>query len=80
LAAQFAFGANFTRHAGYFRGENAQLLNHGVDDIREAKEFTLQWSSIHIQLHRLREISLRDGSDSRASLRLSGAANRRSGC
>ena len=34
LAAEFSVRADFARHAGHFRGEHAQLLNHGVDDLR----------------------------------------------
>src|SRR5262249_54908559 len=33
LAAELAFGADFAGNAGDFGSENAELLNHGVDDV-----------------------------------------------
>ena len=39
LAAQLAFGADFARHAGDFRGEGVQLVHHRVDGFLELREF-----------------------------------------
>ena len=39
LAAQFSFGADFTRDARDFRSEGAKLIDHGVDGIFEFEEF-----------------------------------------
>ncbi len=63
LAAQFSVGADFARHARHFGGENAELLNHGVDDVRRAQEFAFERASVHVQSHGLRQVALRDGGD-----------------
>jgi hypothetical protein len=39
LAAEFAFGADFARHARHFRSEGAQLIHHGVDGVLELQDF-----------------------------------------
>src|SRR4029079_3765584 len=38
LAAEAAFGADFLGHAGYFRGERAQLVDHRVDGFLELQD------------------------------------------
>ena len=63
LAAQFAVRSHFARHARHFGGEHAQLLNHRVDDVGGAQELAFQRTPIHVQPHRLGQISLRDGGD-----------------
>ena len=42
LAAELAVGADFARHAGDFRGEDAELLDHRVDDGGRAQELAFQ--------------------------------------
>src|SRR5439155_1327223 len=42
LTAELAFGADLARHARHLRGEHAELLDHGVDDICRAQELALQ--------------------------------------
>src|SRR5581483_8150569 len=41
LAAELAFGADFTGHTRYFRGERAELVHHRVDGILEFENFAL---------------------------------------
>ena len=38
LHAEPAFGADFARHAGHFRGEGAELLDHRVDGFLELQD------------------------------------------
>jgi hypothetical protein len=49
LAAQFAVGADFARHARYLGGKNAELLNHGVDDVGRAQKLAFERPAIHVQ-------------------------------
>ena len=39
LAAQLAFGADFARHARYFRCERAELIHHRVDGVLQLQNF-----------------------------------------
>ena len=39
LAAQFAFGADFARHAAHFRGKRIQLVHHRVDGVFQFQNF-----------------------------------------
>src|SRR5262249_52352558 len=41
LAAELAFGAHFTGHAGHFRGERAELVHHRVHGVLELEDFAL---------------------------------------
>ena len=41
LAAQLAFGADFARHAGHFRGEGAKLVHHRVDGVLQLEDLAL---------------------------------------
>ena len=50
LAAEFAFGADFAGDAGDFRGEHAELLDHGIDDGRRTQKFALQRPAVDIEL------------------------------
>jgi hypothetical protein len=68
LAAQFAVGADFTRHARHFGGENAELLNHGVDDVGGAQELAFERPTVHVQTNGLGQISLGDGGDGAGNL------------
>ena len=63
LAAEFAVGADFARHARYFRREHAELLNHRVDDVGGAQELAFQRAPIHVQTHGLGQVALRHGGD-----------------
>ena len=63
LSAQFAVGAHFARHARDFSRKDAELLNHRIDDIRRSQKFALQRPAIHVQPDRLRQVTLRDGSN-----------------
>ncbi len=69
LAAQLAVGAHFARHARHFLGENAQLLNHRVDDVRRAQELAFQRTAVHFQKHGLCQISLGHRADGASHFR-----------
>ncbi len=47
LAAQFAFGTHFARHARYFGCERAELIHHGVDGVLQFQNFA---ASVHRDL------------------------------
>ena len=63
LAAEFAVGTDFASHARHFGGEDAELLNHRVDDAGGTQEFAFQWTSVHVQPNGLGQISLSDSGD-----------------
>ena len=63
LAAEFSVRTDFAGHTRYFGGENAELLNHRVDDVGRAQELAFERASVHIQTHGLRQIALRDCRD-----------------
>ena len=63
LTTQLAVSADLTRHARYFGGENAELLNHGVDNVGGAQELAFQRPTVHIQANGLGQISLGHGRD-----------------
>ena len=56
LAAQLALGADLARHAGHFRGEGAQLLDHRVHGFLELKDLALD-----VDGDLAREVALGDG-------------------
>ena len=39
LAAELAFGTDFAGHAGHFRGERAELIDHRVDGVLQLQNF-----------------------------------------
>ena len=41
LAAELAFGADLARHAGHFRGEAVELVDHDVDRVLELEDLAL---------------------------------------
>src|SRR5207249_4905437 len=45
LPAQLAVGADFARHAGHFRGERAELIDHRVDGVLELEDLALDVDS-----------------------------------
>ena len=49
LAAELAVGADFARDARHFRGEDAELLDHRVDDGGGAQEFALQRPAVDLE-------------------------------
>ena len=53
LAAELSFGADFTRHAGHFRSERVQLIDHRVNGVLQFQNLTL-----HVDRDLLREISV----------------------
>ena len=63
LAAELSVGSHFARHARYFRGEDAQLLNHGVDDVGGAQELAFERAAIHVEPHGLGQVSLGHAGD-----------------
>ena len=63
LAAELAFGADLARHARHFRGEHAELLDHGVDDGRSLQELALQRAAVDIEAHGLHQIAFGDRGD-----------------
>ena len=56
LAAEFAFGTDFARHARHFAGERIELIHHRVDGV-----FQLQNFAARIDRDLGREIALGDG-------------------
>src|SRR4029434_1963083 len=58
LPAEFAFRADFARHAGHFGGEGTELLHHGVDRLFELKDFA---TNVDGDLARQIAVSDRDG-------------------
>ncbi len=63
LAAELAFGANFAGDAGDFAGEDAELLDHGVDDGGGAEELAFERAAIDVEADGLGEIALGNGGD-----------------
>ena len=63
LAAELAFGAHFAGHAGHFRRERAELIDHRVDGLGGAEELALQRPVVDLQGHRLRQVALGHGAD-----------------
>ena len=63
LAAELAFGADFAGDAGDFAGEDAELLDHGVDDGGGAKEFAFEGTAVDVEADGLGEVALGDGGD-----------------
>jgi hypothetical protein len=58
LAAQFAFGADFARHARHFAGERVELIHHGVDGVLQLQNFA---AHVHRDLARKVAIGHRGG-------------------
>ena len=63
LTAQLAVGSDLARDARHLGGEDAQLLDHGVDDGGGAEELPLQGAAIDVQRHGLQQIALGDRRD-----------------
>ena len=63
LAAELAFGADLAGHAGHFRGERAELIDHRVDGLGGAEELALERPIVDLQGHRLRQVALGHGAD-----------------
>ncbi len=63
LAAQFALGSDFARHARNFRSERVQLRDHGVHHARGVQELALERAAVHFESHGLREVALGDRAD-----------------
>ena len=56
LAAELAFGADLTGHAGHFRGEGVELVHHGVDGVLQLEDFAL-----HVHGDLARQVAAGDG-------------------
>ena len=56
LTAQFAFGADFARHARDFGGERVELIHHRIDGVLEFENFAL-----HVHRDLARQIAARHG-------------------
>ena len=69
LAAEFAFGADFARHARHLGGEHVELLDHGVDDLGGAQELALQRPAVDVEAHGAQQITLRHRGDSAGHFR-----------
>ncbi len=52
LPAEFSFGAHFAGHAGHFRGERAELIDHRVDGVFQLENFAL-----HVDRDLLRQVA-----------------------
>ena len=68
LAAELAFGADFAGDARDFGGEDAELLDHRVDDVGRAQELAFQRAAVHIQANGLRQVALGNGGDGAGDL------------
>ena len=55
LAAELAFGADFARDAGHFRGEGVQLVDHRVDGVLQLEDLAL-----HVDGDLARQVAARD--------------------
>ena len=69
LAAELALGADLARHARHFRGEDRELLDHRVDELRGAQELALERAAVDLQLHGLAEVALGDRADGARDVR-----------
>ena len=56
LSAEFAFGADFARHARDFGGEGVELIHHGVDGVLQLQNF-----AAHVHRDLARQIALGHG-------------------
>jgi hypothetical protein len=56
-------GADLARDARDLGGEDAELLDHRVDDRRQAQELSLQWPAVDIEPHGLQQIAARHRGD-----------------
>ena len=56
LAAELAFGADLARHAGHFRGEGVELIDHRVDGVLQLEDFAL-----HVDGDLARQVAAGDG-------------------
>ena len=63
LAAELAVGAHFAGHARDLGGEDAELLNHRVDDVGGAQELAFEGAAVHVEPDGLRQVALGDGGD-----------------
>ncbi len=63
LAAEFAVSADFAGYARHLCGEDAELLNHGVDDVGRAEEFAFEGAAVNVETDGLSQIALGDGGD-----------------
>ena len=54
LAAELALGADLARHAGHFRGERVELVDHGVDGVLQLEDLAL-----HVDGDLLRQVAER---------------------
>ena len=56
LAAEFAFGADFARHARDFAGERVELIHHRVDGVLQLENF-----AFHVDRDLARQVAARNG-------------------
>src|SRR5262245_57937373 len=56
LTAEPAFGSNLAGHAGHFRGERVELVDHAVDRVLQLQDFAL-----HVDGDLLREVAVGHG-------------------
>ena len=63
LAAELAFGADLAGHARHLGGEDAELLDHRVDDGGRAQELALQRAAVDVEAHGLQQVALRHRGD-----------------
>ena len=58
LAAEFAFGSHFARHARHFAGERVELIHHDVDGVLQLQNFA---AHVHRDLARQVAVGHRGG-------------------
>ena len=69
LATQLALSADLTRHAGHFRSEHREPLDHGIHHLRGTQELAFEHAPVHFQFHRLPEVALGHSTDSTRDFR-----------
>ena len=63
LTTQLAVSADFARHARHLGSEDAELLNHSIDNAGRTEELAFQRTAVNVQANGLGQISLGDGRD-----------------
>ena len=68
LAAELALGAHLAGDARHLGREDRELLDHRVHQLGRAQKFSLERASVHLEVHRLSEVALGDGTDGASNL------------
>jgi hypothetical protein len=63
LTTQLPLGADLARDAGYFRGEDSELVNHPIYQFGRTQELASQPATVHFKSHHLPQIALCHSAD-----------------